>query len=290
MADLHKNKKVGITWKEFEDEYIKKYYYKGAKEVQKHLPNRTISAIQNRAFVLGIKYLTYNKNYFDVIDTPTKAYWLGFLYADGYVTSKNRWGLELSYVDIEHMKNLIKCLEYSGEIKIRNKNGFDNCFFLINNKHMTNSLIDKGIVRNKTYCLEFPNKNILNPTFYSHFIRGFFDGDGCIYITHKIVKRKDRNNKCYDRISKGISIICKMEGFLDSVLSILEKENIYLHKNLHHQNNLYVIRTSSKNEIQKFYDYIYKDSNQTIRLKRKYLKFNELLTATPDSNVRKKIS
>ena len=90
MADLHKNKKVGITWKEFEDEYIKKYYYKGAKEVQKHLPNRTISAIQNRAFVLGIKYLTYNKNYFDVIDTPTKAYWLGFLYADGYVTSKNR--------------------------------------------------------------------------------------------------------------------------------------------------------------------------------------------------------
>ena len=27
---------------------------------------------------------TLNENYFEKIDTPRKAYWLGFLYADGY--------------------------------------------------------------------------------------------------------------------------------------------------------------------------------------------------------------
>ena len=31
-----------------------------------------------------------NFNYFDKIDTPDKAYWLGFIWADGYIAKRER--------------------------------------------------------------------------------------------------------------------------------------------------------------------------------------------------------
>ena len=152
-------------------------------------------------------------------------------------------------------------------------------------------LIDKGVIRNKTEILLFPTKEQLDEKYYSHFIRGFFDGDGCVYINHNIKPRKDRNNKVYDRISKGINIVCKSDSFVKSILSILEEENIHLNWNINTKhNNLNVIRTSSYSEIQKFYNYIYKNSIPSNRLERKYNKFNELFIATPNSDVRTKIS
>lgn len=293
MADLHINNYKGwnIKWQKYEDELIKEYYSLGAKEVKKHLPNRELRSIQQRAFKLGIKYLYYDKNYFDVIDSPTKAYWLGFLYADGYVTSNNRWGLELCYDDLQHMKNFVNCFNYNGQLRDRIRNGNKSCSFQINNKHMSEMLIDKGVLKNKTEILLFPEKKILDEQFYSHFIRGFFDGDGCVYINHNIKPRKDRNNKIYDRISKGINIVCKSDCFVKSIISVLETQGINLHWNINKQhNNLNVLRTSSINEIKKFYEYIYKDSNPSNRLERKYNKFNELFIATPNSDVKGKIS
>ena len=293
MADLHINKKTGwnAKWQQYEDDLIKQYYSFGAKEVHKYLPNRDIKSIQQRAFRLGIKYLEYNEHYFDVIDSPTKAYWLGFLYADGYVTSDDRWGLELCYDDLTHMQNFASCFDYNGQIKERTRNGNKSCLFQIKNKHMSKMLIDKGVIRNKTEILLFPTKEQLDEKYYSHFIRGFFDGDGCVYINHNIKPRKDRNNKVYDRISKGINIVCKSDSFVKSILSILEEENIHLNWNINTKhNNLNVIRTSSYSEIQKFYNYIYKNSIPSNRLERKYNKFNELFIATPNSDVRTKIS
>lgn len=47
----------------------------------------------------------FNENYFDVIDTSEKAYWLGFLYADGAVSSgsKNTVELSLKASDVKHL-------------------------------------------------------------------------------------------------------------------------------------------------------------------------------------------
>ena len=46
----------------------------------------------------------FNECSFDTIDTEEKAYWLGFMYADGYISSKNNQiGLSLAVKDIEHL-------------------------------------------------------------------------------------------------------------------------------------------------------------------------------------------
>jgi hypothetical protein len=49
----------------------------------------------------------YNSSIFELIDSEEKAYWLGFLFADGYI-SKNKQTLEvgLSEIDKSHLEKL----------------------------------------------------------------------------------------------------------------------------------------------------------------------------------------
>lgn len=293
MADLHINNNKGWSykWSDEEDNLIKKYYpLNGASEVKKFLDNREIKSIQQRAQKLGVKFLTYNKEYFDIIDCSTKAYWLGFLYADGYVTTGNRWGLELCIEDLNHMQNLLNEIEYIGNVKTRERNNNKSCLFQINNLHMTNSLIDKGVIHNKTYELKFPSMEILNEVYYPDFIRGFFDGDGCIFYKYNTKPRKDRNNRIQTRLSKEVNIVCKSDDFVDNIFNVLIKENINMNKSLNKRDNLNVLRISKIEEIKKFYNYIYKNSTPKNRLERKYNKFNELFIATSSSDVSIKIS
>ena len=281
MADLHinqNNKGWQFLWTKYEDDIIRQYYHKnGYEKVLEFLPHRNKRGIQSRASKLGIRYLTYNKYYFSKIDSPTKAYWLGFLYADGYTTKDDRWGIELKYDDKKHIENLLMEIEYSGLPKERNRNGFKSCSLLIKNKIMTESLIRLGVIPNKTETLKFPATDILSKEYYSDFIRGFFDGDGCISYNYITQPRKDRGNKIYTRLNKEINIVCKSNSFVADLLNILKDNGINLNWNINKRDdNLNVIKTSSMSEIEKFYKYIYQNSNISNRLKRKYEKFLSL--------------
>lgn len=281
MADLHINQNKGwqYRWIQEEDDIIRRYYsIKGYDELEKMLPNRSKKAIQSRAFKLGVKFLSYNSGYFNEIDSPTKAYWLGFLYADGYTTNDDRWGLELMVSDKPHMQNLLNEIEYTGNIKDRKRNNTETCSFLIKNKTMTNSLVSKGIVPRKTEVLEFPSEDTLNPIYYKDFIRGFFDGDGCVFYQIRTIPRKDRNNKIYDKLSKEVSFCCKSEKFINKLNDILLENDIYFNSSTDTKhNNFHYIRTAKLDTIKKFFDFIYEDSVEENRLKRKYNKFISLL-------------
>ena len=156
-----------------------------------------------------------NENIFKIINTEEKGYWLGFLYADGYVTHDNRWGAELGYEDCNHLQNLLNAFGYNGDLKTRERNGVVSCSFTINNKQMTSSLISNGVVPNKTYCLEFPNVDIVSKNLLSHFIRGYFDGDGCVHYSEGEYFHKERgkyyNQYCFACIFVG------NENFLNSI-------------------------------------------------------------------------
>jgi len=65
-----------------------------------------------------IKY-KINDSVFSVIDNNEKAYWIGFLAADGYVDYKtNRIGLKLKLGDIKHLEKFKTFLNFSGPIVI----------------------------------------------------------------------------------------------------------------------------------------------------------------------------
>jgi len=120
-----------------------------------------------------------NENYFDLIDTEEKAYWLGFLAADGSV----RFGtkdhprsavvrLKLSIIDKNHVEKFCSALGTDSPIKLNDRYAIAS----IHSYHIVNSLSKYGIIPNKTFSTYFP---ILEPSLERHFIRGIVDGDGC---------------------------------------------------------------------------------------------------------------
>lgn len=133
----------------------------------------------------------FNEHIFDQIDSEEKAYWLGFIFADGYISSsplrKNvksiyQFELALGLKDQEHLEKFRIFMEYKKPIIIDTY----RCRFTIANKHLWTTLNNYGCTPNKSLTLTFPNipKHLIK-----HFIRGYFDGDGCItrYVYHTCV-------------------------------------------------------------------------------------------------------
>ena len=122
---------------------------------------------------------TLNKNYFKNIDTEEKAYWLGFIAADGcvYKMSKNAYRLQinLSAVDIGHLELFNDCIESDYIITQKKVNNSDTCILKISSKEFTDNLINLGITPNKSLIVQMPN---ISQDLIRHFIRGYFDGDG----------------------------------------------------------------------------------------------------------------
>ena len=140
------------------------------------------------------KYIRYNQNqpnkkslnedYFENIDTERKAYWLGFMLADGCVNnSRDRIELSLKEEDYNHLvkfKNDLNSGHKIGKkIKTINDKTYISYRLGFNSKKMKKDLIKHNCVPNKTKVLTFPE---IQEDMIPHLIRGYIDGDGC--ITH----------------------------------------------------------------------------------------------------------
>jgi hypothetical protein len=129
---------------------------------------------------VGRRQYALNEHYFDQIDTPNKAYILGFLYADGSnniskctvsmsLEDKDKEILEKIRIEIGSEKPL-EFLDYS------NKHDFGYTYnnqyrLLMFSAHMCKTLQEHGMVPNKSLILSFPD---INHNLLSHFVRGFF--------------------------------------------------------------------------------------------------------------------
>ena len=131
------------------------------------------------------------EDFFDVIDTQEKAYILGLLYADGYNnTDRNSINLSLKESDKEILDKITKLIQpskplrYINTYKARQKEGFENSQnqyrLVITNKHISQRLVELGCGKAKTHNLTFPTEEQVPSCLIRHFVRGYFDGDGCI--------------------------------------------------------------------------------------------------------------
>ena len=142
--------------------------------------------------------LRFNENVFDSIDTEEKAYWLGFIFADGYISKqvdgkKNQYCFELALAecDKKHLDKFNNFIEYNGDnVKYKpikyNGNINGSYRWSVHNKHLWETLNLYGCTPKKSLTLKFPNKAIFKTNnLILSFIRGYFDGDGCITVIHK---------------------------------------------------------------------------------------------------------
>lgn len=115
------------------------------------------------------------------------AWLLGFLAADGYLPltngASNRVVLTLARIDEEVLYKIKEELEYDGPIyQFESNNGFPASSLSFTSKSLRKKIESYGIINNKTFKLKELPKN-LPREYMVDFIRGFFDGDGSIYIT-----------------------------------------------------------------------------------------------------------
>lgn len=221
---------------------------------------KSVDVIRNKA----TKYLV-NHDYFETIDTEEKAYILGLLFADGNVSkTKSNYQVKLKLSDLD-LLNKVKNI-----ITPESKLYYDKCAkethklsasMIVTSSKMANDLIKLGCCIKKSLVLEFPK---IDDLLYRHFVRGYFDGDGSIYVGY----RKDRNS-FYAEV-KIISAI----GFCNTVSKILTTEgivNCIRMDNRLKQEFTKFINITSPNNIIKLYHFMYDDSN--IYLSRKREKF-----------------
>ena len=216
-----------------------------------------------------LKRRKYNVNdaYFENIDTEHKAYWLGFIYADGFInTTEDVVGISLNKEDEEHLEKFKKDIEFEGNIHHYKGKGFTNTDYvriIIRSKIMKQHLIKLGVYENKTNILSFPTINQIPRELMIHFIRGYIDGDGCITYGHT-----QKNGK------RNYSL--KIIGTLDIIQSIqyILKTNVKLERRYPERNiDNYSLTIGGNKQLKRILDELY--GNATIFLDRKYNRYIE---------------
>ena len=260
-------------WTDDEINFVKDYYMEMKTSDISKLLNRTNSAIELKASRLGLKKYPYmcDYHYFDEIDTEEKAYWLGFLTADGWINKNDKnnagvTGIELQYGDINHLKKFNKSIGGNYQITDRWKEcpistkdkekKHHLCCIRIFSLTMYNSLADKGFTKNKSYDFHIPT---LRKDLIKHYVRGYFDGDGCFTFTNK---------------SFHISFVTASSVFGEDLLTILRAEGFnFVGSNYINDFNTYMYRFDiyRNNEKLQFLDWIYQNAN--VYLDRKYKKY-----------------
>lgn len=202
-------------------------------------------------------YEKINHNYFKVIDDEHKAYWLGFLYADGYNNEKF-YQVEITLKDEDKyiLEELKKDCESIYDIKYKEVNLNGKIFpcnrLTLYSKEISQDLKKLGCMQKKSLIIKFPTKEQVPNSLIHHFMRGYFDGNGCISGNNFMLNStKDFLDEYIKRLRNNTDI--SKAGYF----SIDGQGHRWSH--------------ASKRDLQKIFNYLYKDA--TIYLHRKHNKF-----------------
>lgn len=249
-------------WTIDEVNILKNNREKTSRKICKIISHHSFRSIQNKRFknklTLGYKR-NICKDYFKKWSN-NMAYVLGFIAADGCIASNGRKSnqyvihMGIHKKDIKLLKDIKNELGKTLSIYIRNKD--NTCNLKFGCKSMVQDLIKLGITPRKSLTLKFPK---VPKKYLSHFIRGYFDGDGCIMIRKK-------NNVIRVHFVGSIYFISKTRKIMEKILN--KKITYYINKDKRsNHKKLASCESSGKNTI-KFLNWMYKDAN--LKLDRKY--------------------
>jgi hypothetical protein len=211
------------------------------------------------------RFTYFSENVMDIINTPTKAYWLGFFYADAYncdITSTVT--IALKGDDEIHINKLADFfgLDRGKVFREITKDGFDVVSIKLYSKHLCEKLKELGCPRAKSFIIKYPEW--LDEKLHSHFIRGMVDGDGSLSQTNKEWKFNLVSTKeCLD-------VICEI--FVKEI-KISFIPDYYSQTN----NNTWIISTHGNEKVAKIFTWLYTDSCEENRLDRKFERYQALL-------------
>lgn len=216
----------------------------------------------------------FDEDFLRSIDTQEKAYCLGFICADGYVSeSENRVVIALSSVDEDILVKIRDCFKSNSPIrKAPKKYGHEQSVLSLCSKILVGTLVSKGIRQGKSLTMGCDMVEGIPDPLMPHFLRGYFDGDGCMTLGA--------------RYSSGVKYLIQVIGtqeFLEGTFGKYFPSNNRMYRYLTCEMSCYKI--SSKAEVLRFLGMLY--DNSSIHLDRKFDKYRahvkpgELLESPP---------
>lgn len=224
------------------------------------------------------KKYSFNENFFETIDNEYKAYWLGFIAADGSVDEKrNSLQIGLAEKDKNHLEKFKKDLNSTHPIFTRHVDykqhkfsytpisGSNYSHITLISPKMTRDLVRLGMCSRKTFTMKTPQIDI---NMMIHYWRGLFDGDGYCYVSQQMTSK----NTIRKYIEAGVS--CN-EYVADEFLVFLESCGIVGKKIK--DKTIFSVRMTGNNAF-KFLTLIYNNSSVLLDRKyRKYIEYSEYL-------------
>jgi hypothetical protein len=212
--------------------------------------------IEGRSRELAARKYSCDHGFFSSINSEEKAYWLGFIAADGNIHD-NCLGVFLSAVDRDHLVLLAASLHSSHPVVDYTQEGYAYSRFRIFSTELTEDLKSLGIAPRKTFTLQWP---ALSAAMLRHYARGYVDGDGCFSINSK-----SRNNaNVYFSVTSNKPFLLDMQAYLMEHCALRQTELYQRHKD----SPIYSMRYTGKLQIRRIVDFLYCEA--TFYLPRKY--------------------
>lgn len=213
--------------------------------------------------------ISVNENFFKNW-SPEMAYVLGYFTADGnmFINPNNSHYIAFTSTDYELISNVREILCSGHKIGVQDyqsRKGKIRYCLQIGGKGIFQDLLNLGLMPNKSKRIKLPQ---IPDNYFKHFVRGYFDGDGC--INFGFYQRKDRKRQSpilITRFSSG------NRNFLKNLLKSLKKYTEIKGGCIYRkQEGNYDLSFSVRDSF-KLYEFMYKSTKENQLLKRKYNKF-----------------
>ncbi|HEX9374253.1 MAG TPA: hypothetical protein VF897_24780 [Roseiflexaceae bacterium] len=188
---------------------------------------RTWRAICHKANQIGLQRPKPNRcgvvrDYFHTIDTAEKAYWLGFIAADGTVDDRPRrysLTIDLQPRDLHWLQRFRDIIAPGATITQHDQRSYS---LSIGSKELVTDIVRLGIRRRKSYNLTWP---AVPEQFAITFLLGYFDGDG------SFTPRAGRRN--YQWLLLGtLDFLWVAREYIQRYVGVEIKEPVRAHKHI----------------------------------------------------------
>lgn len=263
-----------MFWEKEEKEFLLKHYGKLAPaDIAKKL-NRTVKSVGLKAYYLGVTNKYEYKNHKHSYDVSFFEKWsnnlawlVGIMLSDGYISNesiKTRF-IRIKMCDKDVIYKIKKIVRYSSNIYMYKPSNGNKTSYSITlcGEVIWQFFNSMGMDSNKSYNAHIPVN--IPKEYFSHFLRGVFDGDGSIIIN------KDKY------LAARICGTKRVVEFIREYLSI----NSTIHSNKSDTN--FIVQYTGSDALQ-FLGFIYKNSIKNNRMNRKYKKYLEFKDNGPISS------
>jgi hypothetical protein len=248
-----------IDWNSLIQEYLEgkdavtlaQKYSVGSTTIYDRLANRGIA--RRRSGDVR-RRLQFNERYFQALDSANACYWLGFLFADGSVSSvSNALRVNLKASDGSQLQCLLSDLDAtSHQVKYKVVSGHDVAGIALTSLYLRQDLASWGMTMPKRER-QLP---LMPQKFVHHFVRGYFDGDGSISV-----------NRTTKREKWKVSIAAISYTMLEQIAAVISK--VHILSSIYHPTylNLWYLAIEG-NQVKRFGQWLYTDASRYMARKR----------------------